>query len=333
MKQHLLRALGLMVLLAAGLGYLVYVGFDVFVPPLASQEGGRIDSLLRVHFFLIVAIFSLVVGFAVYAVFAFRRREGEEEAGLNIHGHPVLEISWTIVPLIIVLTLSAVSTRDFFQMRRAEYDMVIRVTGRQFSWIFEYPEYGVTSNELVVPLGKRIRFELTSADVIHSFWVPEWRVKEDAVPGMTTYAYVTPTQTGAFKLRCAELCGAAHAMMVAPVRVVEQAEFEAWIAEQQPPADPVALGERLVQQMCMSCHSLDGSPSVGPTFLGMFGREERLTDGTTVVVDEAYIVESIREPNAKIVEGYQPIMPAFGPDTLSDEEVQAIIAFLKTLGE
>lgn len=333
MKHHLLRALSLMVFLAAGLGYLVYTRFEVFVPALASQEGGRIDDLLRIQFLLIVAIFSLVVGFAVYAVFAFRKREGDEEAGLNIHGHPVLEISWTVVPLIIVLTLSAMTTRDFFWMRRAEYDMVVRVTGRQFSWDFEYPEYGVTTNELVVPLGKRIRFELTSVDVIHSFWVPEWRVKEDAVPGMTTYAYVTPTETGEFKLRCAELCGAAHAMMLAPVRVVDQVEFEAWVMEQQPPTDPVVLGERLVQRLCMSCHSLDGSPSIGPTFLGMFGREERLTDGTTVVVDEAYIVESIREPNAKVVEGYQAIMPAFGPDTLSDEEIQAIIAFLKTLSE
>lgn len=331
MKRHLLRALVLILILATGLGYLVYTSFDVFVPPLASAEGARIDGLLRLQFFLIVAIFSLVVGFALYAVFAFRRRPGEEGEGVYIHGNPVLEFSWTLVPLLIVLGLSAITTRDFFWLRRPEYDLLIKVTGQQFAWIFEYPEYGVTSGELVVPVGKRIKFEIYARDVIHSFWVPEWRVKEDSVPGMTTYAYITPTQEGTFKVRCAELCGAGHANMRAVVRVVSEDEFNVWIQEQQPPADPVALGQKLVEQYCASCHSLDGRPGVGPTFLGLFGAQETLADGTTVTVDEDYIRESIRDPNAKVVAGFQPIMPAFGPDQLSDEEIDAIVAFLKTL--
>ncbi len=331
MKRHLMRAVILVLILAGGLGYLVYTGFEVFVPPLASQEGTRIDQLLRFQFFLIAAIFSLVVGLAVYAVLVFRRRGDEEEAGEYIHGNPTLEITWTVIPLLIVLGLSAVTTRDFFWMRRPDYDMVVKVTGQQFAWIFEYPDYGIKSSELVVPTGKRIKFELQSVDVIHSFWVPEWRVKEDLVPGLTTYVYITPTQEGDFKLRCAELCGVGHATMRAPVRVVSPEAFEAWVAEQMPPADPVALGEKLVSQYCASCHSLDGSQRVGPTFLGIFGREVTFTDGTTATVDEDYIRESIREPQAKVVEGFQPIMPPFGPDRLSDEEVDAIIAFLKTL--
>ncbi len=333
MKRHLVRALVLIVVLAAGLGYLVYTGFEVFVPTLASAEGERIDQLLRLQFFLIAAIFSLVVGFALYAVFAFRRRPGDETAGPSIHGHSLLEISWTLVPLLIVLGLSAMTTRDFFWIRRPDHDLLIRVTGQQFSWIFEYPEQGIKSGELVVPEGKRIKFEIHSADVVHSFWVPEWRVKEDAVPGLTTYAYITPSREGAFKVRCAELCGAGHANMLAPVRVVSQEEFEAWVAQQKPPADPVELGKRLVEQYCVACHSLDGSKKVGPTFLGMFGRQTPLTDGTTVTVDEAYIQASIRDPKAQVVEGFQPVMPAFGPDQLSDEEVAAIVAFLKTLKE
>ncbi len=331
MKRHLMRAVILVLILAGGLGYLVYTGFEVFVPPLASQEGTRIDQLLRFQFFLIAAIFSLVVGLAVYAVLVFRRRGDEEEAGEYIHGNPTLEITWTVIPLLIVLGLSAVTTRDFFWMRRPDYDMVVKVTGQQCAWIFEYPDYGIKSAELVVPTGKRIKFELQSVDVIHSFWVPEWRVKEDLVPGLTTYVYITPTQEGEFKLRCAELCGVGHATMRAPVRVVSSEAFEAWVAEQMPPADPVALGEKLVSQYCASCHSLDGSQRVGPTFLGIFGREVTFTDGTTATVDEDYIRESIREPQAKVVEGFQPIMPPFGPDRLSDEEVDAIIAFLKTL--
>lgn len=331
MKRHLMRALVLILVLAAGLGYLVYAGFEVFVPPLASAEGEKIDQLLRLQFFLIAAIFSLVVGLALYAVFAFRRRPDDEEAGPNVHGHPVLEISWTLVPLLIVLGLSAMTTRDFFWIRRPEYDLLIKVTAQQFTWIFEYPEQGIKSGELVVPVGKRIKFEIHSADVVHSFWVPEWRIKEDAVPGMTTYTYITPSRQGTFKVRCAELCGAGHANMRAPVRVVSQEEFEAWVAAQQPPADPVELGRRLVTQYCSACHSLDGSKKVGPTFLGIFGRESALSDGTRVTVDEDYIRRSLRDPKAQVVAGFQPVMPTFGPDRLSDEEVDAIVAFLKTL--
>lgn len=331
MKRHLLRAVVLILVLAVGLGYLVYTGFEVFVPRLASAEGARIDWMLRLQFFLIVAIFSLVVGFALYAVFAFRRRPGEEGEGMYVHGNPVLEFSWTVVPLLIVLGLSAVTTRDFFWIRRPDYDLLIKVTGQQFAWIFEYPDYGIKSTELVVPTGKRIKFEMRSVDVIHSFWVPEWRVKEDTVPGLTTYIYITPTREGTFKLRCAELCGVGHATMRAQVRVVSPAEFEAWLAAQAPPTDPVQLGQKLVSQYCASCHSLDGSKKVGPTFLGIFGREVTFTDGTTATVDEAYIRESIRNPQAKVVEGFQPIMPPFGEDRLSDEEIDAIIAFLKTL--
>lgn len=333
MRRHLAYGFLIVGVLAAGLGYLMYTRAEYLLAPLASVEGQRIDELLRLQFFLIALIFSLVVGLTLYAVFAFRRRPGEEGEGVYIHGWMPLEVGWTIVPLAIVLWLSALGARDFYWMRRPDHDMVVQVEAFRFGWTFTYPEYGIQSGELVLPVGKRVRFDITSRDVIHSFWVVEFRIKEDAVPGLVTHAYITPSRTGEFKVRCAEICGGGHAVMRAPVRVVTEEEFQAWVMENQAPSSPEAKGYQLVKQYCTACHSLDGSQLVGPTFQGIFGREVQLQDGSFITVDEAYIRESIRNPQARIVAGYPPSMPAYTPDQLSDEDVDAIIAFLKAFSE
>ena len=337
MRKHFLRAGALVVSLAALLGWLAYTRFDFFVPRLASEEGVVVDRLLRVHFFLIAAIFALVVGFAVYSMWAFRRRADDDTPGAAIHGHGGLEFLWTVIPLGIVLSLSAMGVRDFLFLRRTDADLTVQVQAQQFSWGFVYPEYDIRSPELVVPTGQRVKFELTSLDVIHSFWVVEFRIKEDAVPGMTTYAYVTPRTEGEYRVRCAELCGSGHANMYAPVRVVSPEAFDAWVAEQQAAqqqaASPVARGEQIFQQYCAACHTLDGSPKVGPSLNGLAGRTTTLDDGTTVTVDEAYIRESILDPQAKIVAGYPPVMPATFGQALSEDDLDALVQFLLQAGE
>jgi cytochrome c oxidase subunit 2 len=218
-------------------------------------------------------------------------------------------------------------------------DLTVRVTGFQYGWSFEYPDYGVTSSDLYLPVGRQIHFEITSRDVIHSFWVPEFRIKQDAVPGQWTTLLVTPSEVGDFRIRCAELCGYAHSAMYAPVVVVEPDEFEAWIAGQEieaKPPDEMTLaekGEALVQEQgCQGCHSIDGSVQVGPTWLGLYGSERNLDDGSTVVADETYLRTSILEPNAQLVSGFAGIMPAY-QGVLSDEDVDAIIEYIKSLDQ
>jgi cytochrome c oxidase subunit 2 len=176
---------------------------------------------------------------------------------------------------------------------------------------------------------------MTSNDVIHSFWVPEFRVKQDLVPGRITELRVTPTLEGDYKVRCAELCGTSHAFMERPVVVSSQEEFDAWMAEQLQVAEqasqtPEGRGQALVAANgCAACHSINGSPGIGPTWFGLFGRTETLTDGSTVVADEAYIHESIKAPQAKIVRGFEnQLMPAYG---FTDEQIDDIVAYIKTL--
>jgi cytochrome c oxidase subunit 2 len=216
--------------------------------------------------------------------------------------------------------------------------MIVKVTGLQWAWTFEYePVNGlaVVSDELHVPVGKQVLLRMTSNDVIHSFWVPEFRVKQDLVPGRITELRVTPTLEGNYKVRCAELCGTSHYSMEKPVVVSSQEDFDAWMSEQLLLAEeasqtPEGRGQALVAANgCAACHSINGSPGIGPTWLGLSGRTEELTDGTTVVVDDAYIHESIKAPQAKIVAGFEnQLMPTYG---FTDEQIADIIAYIKTL--
>ena len=193
----------------------------------------------------------------------------------------------------------------------------------------------VISDELHVPVGRQILLRMTSNDVIHSFWVPEFRVKQDLVPGRITELRITPILEGEYKVRCAELCGTAHYSMEKPVIVSSQEEYDAWFAVALEDAvtasqTPEGRGQSLVAANgCAACHSINGSPGIGPTWFGLLGRQEELTDGTVVTVDEAYIHESISAPQAKIVAGFEnQLMPAY---TFTDEEIADIIAYITTL--
>ncbi len=307
------------------------------LPVAASAQAQPIDQLFRLMFFAIAFLFSLIVVFMLYSIVVFRRKKEDESDARHIEGNTKLEVTWTTIPLVIVLGLSFLGARSLAEVERPDPKALeVDVIGLQWTWRFEYPRYGIVSNELVLPVNKQVILYLSSQDVIHSFWVPEFRVKQDLLPGGEEFVRtlrITPTQIGSYKVRCAELCGIRHAYMESPVIVVSQADFDVWVAQQTGEStDPVERGRKWSTQYgCLSCHSLDGSKLVGPTWLGLFGSEVKLTDGRIVIADEAYIIESIRNPGAAIVEGYPNIMPANVGQDLSDERIQDIIAFIKTL--
>ncbi len=309
------------------------------LPVQASAQASIIDQLFNAHYWVISFLFSLIGVFMVYSIVVFRRRgENDTQQGKFFKGSTKLEIFWTIIPLGTVLYFSYLGSLSLADIRRVEPQaLVVNVTAGQWYWRFEYPETGITSGSLVLPVGEQVLLKMTSADVIHSFWVPEFRVKQDILPGnnLVKELRFTPTLTGEYKVLCAELCGGAHANMNAPVIVMDKADFAAWEAGEMAAvsSDPVARGERLAKNNgCLGCHSLDGSPLVGPTWKGMAGSTHELVDGSSVTVDEAYLIQAILEPNAAVVKGFPPgVMPATYADQFSEQQIADLVAYMQSL--
>lgn len=302
----------------------------------AARTTGQVDAV----FLFIVAIglffFFLTQGFLIYFAVKYRRRRGEpEEETPQITSNSILEFIWVVIPSLLVLAIFVVGWWVYRDMGRPiPGAMEIQVTARQWLWEFQYPDGRKLVNELRIPAGKPVRLVMTSADVIHSLFIPDYRVKQDVLPGRYTSLWLEPLKTGQFVIHCAEYCGVGHSTMDAALIVMPPAEYEAWATAKvkaKPEETPEHRGEELVEKSgCLACHSLDGSRKVGPSFKGAFGRKTELADGTTVTADENYLRESLTEPNAKVVKGFPPVMPTF-KGTLSDEDVAAIIAYLKTL--
>jgi cytochrome c oxidase subunit 2 len=337
MRRHLV-IVGILVIVVS---ILIYIGLDSagLMPLQASAQAEDIDWMWNLEVVAMSFLFALIVVPMAYSLIVFRRRKGDTTDAEHMEGNTRLEIAWTIVPLFVVMAYAYLGAINLAATRRADPEaMVVKVTGLQWSWTFEYePVNGlaVVSDELHVPVGKQVLLRMTSNDVIHSFWVPEFRVKQDLVPGRITELRVTPTLEGNYKVRCAELCGTSHYIMEKPVVVSSQEEFDAWMTEQLAIAEeasqtPEGRGQVLVvANGCAACHTINGSPGIGPTWLGLVGRTEELTDGSTVVADEAYIHESIKAPQAKIVAGFEnQLMPTYG---FTDEQIADIIAYIKTL--
>jgi cytochrome c oxidase subunit 2 len=337
MRRHFV-IVGILVFVVS---FLIYVGLDSFglMPAVASAQAVDIDWMWNLELIAMSFLFALIVVPLTYSLVVFRRRKGDTTDAEHMEGNTQLEIAWTIVPLFIVVAYAYLGAINLAAVQRSDPDaMVVKVTGLQWAWTFEYePVNGlaVVSDELHVPVGKQVLLRMTSNDVIHSFWVPEFRVKQDLVPGRITELRITPTLEGDYKVRCAELCGTSHYSMEKPVVVSSQEDFDAWMADQLVLAEeasqtPEGRGQALVAANgCAACHSINGSPGIGPTWFALFGRTEELTDGSTVVVDDAYVHESISAPQAKIVAGFEnQLMPAYG---FTDEQIADIIAYIKTL--
>ena len=310
------------------------------LPEQASIQAERIDWLFNLHFKTIAILFGLIVGIMVYSLIFFRRKKGDLEDAVYFKENSALEIAWTAIPLIVVVGFAFIGSDVLADTLRMDPKALeVKVYGQQWAWRFEYPDQDITTTELVLPVNKQVLLRLTSEDVIHSFWVPEFRVKQDAIPGGFRDLRITPKSVGDFQMVCSELCGQQHAYMTAPVRVLSQTDFDTWLSASVIPTDPVGRGEYWVRtQGCASCHSVDGSKIVGPSFKGLFGRTETFIDGTSIIADEAYITESILQPYAKIVEGYElspgsgtSAMPATYADKFTDEQLSEIIEFIKTL--
>ena len=335
---------GILVIVAT---ILTYVGLSSahLLPVAASlqagsiNDAGSIDWLWNWELVVMAFLFALIIVPMAYSMIVFRRRKGDTSDAEHMEGNTKLEIAWTVLPLILVFAFAYMGAYSLADVRRVDPDArVIKVQARQFVWTFEYPEYGIFSNELHLPVDQQVVLKMTSSDVIHSFFVPEFRVKQDVVPGRTTEYIITPTLIGDYKVRCAELCGTSHAFMQNPVIVDSKGNFDLWIAEQAAIAaeqqkTPEGQGQSLtVKNGCTGCHSVDGSPGIGPTWFGIYGADVELSDGRTVVVDDAFITESILDPNAKIVHGFPSPspMPIYAT-VLTQEDINNIIAYIKTL--
>ena len=325
-------------LIIAILTPLVYIGIDAthVMPIEASAQAVFVDWQWNLDMAAIAFLFSLVMVPLVYALIVFRRRKGD--LGDAEHGmeNRTLEMTWTVIPLVLVTVFAYLGAYSLGETRLVAPDaMEVQVTAHQWDWAFTYPA-GFTSNELHLPVNRQVVLKMQSLDVIHSFWVPEFRIKQDVVPGRTTDYRITPTRIGNYKVRCAELCGASHAYMIRPVIVSTQADYDAWVKQQTAAAAALLAqggpqaGQALVAQNgCGACHSLDGSKLTGPTFRGLFGSTVPLSDGSTVAADDAYLTESIKDPNAQVVRGFPSgIMPQFN---LTDTQIKSIVAYLETL--
>lgn len=347
MKERTIFILVVLSLVLLAIGYLVatQVNLSGFMPVQAATSSVLVDRLFNFLMGIAVVIFLLVEGALVYAIIRFRRRAGDDSEGPAIHGNNTLEVVWTLIPAIIVVAISVYSYRVLTQIEQpVQSPLVVRVVGQQFIWTFEYPESGVTSNSLHLPVDRPVQFQIESKDVIHSFWVPEFRIKRDATPGQISELTITPNQLGRYPIRCAELCGAGHAAMVGEVVVETGEAFETWLAAGgvdiiSTPVDGEGEGidatldgrNVFVSFGCGACHLLSdggGAGIVGPALDGIAGRAGDRVDGLSA---RDYILQSIMDPNSYIVDGYaEGVMPATYPEIMSPEQIDALVEYLLT---
>ena len=321
---------------------LIGIGISLLIdwfPVAASGAAGQIDTVYDVLLICSVPIFVLVMTIAIYSVIRFRAQPGDMSDGPPIHGNTRLEIIWVTVPFLMVSALAIYGwiVLDDIEAKQAD-ELVVNVTGRQFTWTFEYPQQKVNSEVLVLPVDRPVEFKIKTKDVLHSFWVPQFRLKSDAVPGLTTIIRLTPNRSGRYEVVCAELCGLGHSTMRQFVRVVPPGDFENWLERQagaggagapaggggqgQGGGQPAgAEGEEIfAAQGCGSCHTLaaaNASGTVGPDL-------DKLSN-----TSEAYVRQSIVKPGAVVVKDFPDgVMPTDFGDKLSPQELDALVKYL-----
>jgi cytochrome c oxidase subunit II len=337
-KHPVARMIGIGIF-ASLIGIAITLWIDWFPEP-ASTSADKIDTLYDVLLICSVPVFVLVMTIAIYSVVRFRAKPGDLGDGAPIHGNTRLEVIWVTIPFIMVTALAIYGwiTLDDIEAKQPN-EMVVNVTGQQFTWTFDYPSEKVQTSELVLPVNRPIEFKIHTKDVLHSFWVPQFRLKSDAVPGLTTKIRVTPDKEGNFEVVCAELCGIGHSTMRQFVKVVPASEFRSWVSDQKKAASGGGGGggggggakaggggggpdpqQIFTSAGCSGCHTLakaGATGTVGPD-LGKLGN-----------VDANFIRTSIVDPNAKITKGFKPnIMPQNFKTQLSKEELDALVKYL-----
>ena len=305
------------------------LGFPLF-PEQASTMAPRVDQLyfflLGVSVFFATLILILIIAFAV----KYRRRSDDEQPR-PISGNLGLEILWTVVPLGLTLVMFVWGARLFFHYFYPPSDALeINVVAKQWMWKVQHAEGRSEIDELHIPAGRPIKLIMTSQDVIHDFFVPAFRVKNDVLPGRYTTLWFEATKPGAYRLFCSQYCGTQHSGMIGHIIALEPAEFQTWLSGGATVVSMATAGEKLFQKLgCVSCHAQNDTGR-GPSLVGLLGKTVRLQSGASVTADEDYVRESILNPQAKIVAGYQPIMPTF-KGLISEDGIMQIIAYLKSL--
>jgi len=330
------------------------------LPVAASEQAKGIDFLFRFMLVFSIGIFIFVQGFLLYFVWLYRVRpdDPEDAIGRNLHGDNRLEIAWTIAPALFLVVLTILSFRELDALKLDQVVPgadVVQVEAFQFGWRFTHPESGIfEANNLTLQKGKPVTFEITSVDVNHAFWVPAFRIKQDATAGFVRRVNITPNMThqeadypDGFPLRCAELCGAGHSAMLANVQVLEEADYLAWQEEElssSAPSPETATPEEIAEYGiqvykdggCVACHQLDVAEAagvIGPTHNGLgTTAEQRVTSSDysgSATTAEEYLAESIRNSNEYIVDGFAAnLMPSYPADQISDEDLQILILML-----
>ncbi|NGP77138.1 cytochrome c oxidase subunit II [Balneolaceae bacterium YR4-1] len=310
---------------------------DFILPPAKSTVASEVDALFWfVHLSSLVLTIGILVALA-YFLYKYRRKSENDVTPVITHNNK-LEVTWSVIPLIITLVVFGWGFQTYVTMTTPPDDAYeINVTAQKWLWNFTYENGARSTGELHVPADRPVKLIMSSNDVIHSFFVPDYRIKQDVVPGRYTETWFRVPEAGESIIFCTEYCGTGHSDMYGKVIVHEQGEFENWLASNQgggsKPDDlaPAEWGEQLAQeQACATCHSADGSQMTGPTWQGLFGSNRQFTDGNSAEADENYLRTSILNPNDEIVEGYQPVMPSY-QGQLNDEQINAIIEYIKTL--
>jgi cytochrome c oxidase subunit 2 len=310
----------------------MWPGLPLF-PARASTMAGRVDALF---FFLIAvsAFFAILIA-TLIVVFGIRyRRRAATDVGADVHPSMALEVTWIGIPTVIAMVMFGWGASLYFTMFTPPAETLdVYVVGKQWMWKFQHVEGRREIDELHVPVGRAIRLTMTSEDVIHSFYLPEFRVKHDVLPGRYTNVWFTANRPGRYHLFCSEYCGTRHSGMIGSIVVMEPAEYQAWLGggTMGGALSLAAAGQKLFTDLaCISCHRSDGTGR-GPAVDGLFGKTVTLSTGQKVTADEAYVRESILDPAAKVVAGFQPIMPTFR-GLVSEEQLNQVIEYIKSLG-
>jgi cytochrome c oxidase subunit II len=303
-----------------------------FFPQQASAEAAQIDAI---YFFMVAvtAFFAALIA-ALIVVFAIKyRRRHDNEVGVAIHGSLALELLWSFIPLGIAMVMFGWGAKVFFDMYRPPVGaMEIFIVGKQWMWKAQHADGMREINELHVPIGRPVKLIMGSEDVIHSYYIPAFRVKADVIPGRYNSLWFTATKPGRYHLFCAEYCGTRHSGMIGWVTAMEPADFQAWLSGGPATTSPVAAGEKLFTDLaCSTCHLANGTGR-GPVLQGIFGKTVDLQGGGNVTVDDSYLRESIVNPQAKVVNGFQPIMPTF-QGLVTEEQLMQLIAYIHSLSE
>lgn len=314
--------------------------------PQASSAAGRVDSVFLFILVLCAAFLVLITAAIIYFVIKYNRKRHPKAE--DIEGNTWIETVWTIAPTIIFLTMFYYGWTNFSYMRDVPRDaMVIEATGRQWAWSFQYPN-GKRTSELILAIDKPVKIELHSLDVLHGFFIPAFRIKEDVVPGKANYTWFVPSQLGSFDIECTVICGIGHANMLSKAVVVPVSDFESWyfgdadaplpspaLKTARPASSQVAVPPALNimnQKFCPTCHSIDGSAMVGPSLKGIYGKKQTVVDPKgkerQITVDDAYLARAIQDPAYEMVKGYPPAMPQ---NPLTDAELKQVIEFIRTL--